>query len=1303
MTRDRNVDPDRIAPDGDENGVLDGLLAEYVDRMQSGEILLKEEILRDHPDIGSELLRKLQVFQDIGFQADGEPLGTLGDYTLRRQIGRGGMGVVYEAWENSMDRRVALKVMPKAVAVDTRAVARFIQEAQLAGKLSHPNIVHIHGMGVKEQIPYYAMDFVEGETLAQIVAKIKESESDAETPFGKKDDVRYFANIAEVFAAVADGLQHAHSKKIIHRDIKPSNLILDGEGRLRILDFGLAHLEGQESLTQSGDFLGTPQYMSPEQARRKKIPVDHRTDVYSLGATLYEMITSRPPFQGKDHQDTLSQIIERDPSLPSRINPRVPRDLETIVLKCLRKDPADRYGTAEAVAQDLRRFVRGEVVEARRESSWEVFRCRVKRHRVGIAVGVLAVLLVVVTGLQFAAVNRSRHAERWARYQALVEKGLDALEVDILVRSGDPRDGETLSLGLVDLEESHQGRGGEIGGFTAVERFREAAGTCPEHPEAFVHLSRALRAVDRRGESRRSLRDALSRDAGFVPALLLEAHALREDRQDVEADALVKGLSLVIEKGWRRLWLDAHLAACSGDWERVDRLYTALLAIDEPDIAGFKKELHLKRGRVRLRRGLALAALQDFHHVREASGGAVGPTLLLATAYYVMDARDEAAALLDEVVARNPGDADLGAIVDLYRRFGEWERARRAVGSLRGPCERLRGQIKVTGDSTCIVELAEEALSAGCEDPFFDTELAEALVWIGRQEDALNHLRRALEKHPLERTLIHELLRVLFIVCNLDELIELADSLADSARYATTVGFAFLHKADLEAARERFDVALEHSPRDFVAFFGRSAAHYESGDRAAALDDALEHARLGPHWDSHWLLRRIYTAENRDLYTARWEKIEAACAEAARNVSTRSLPRFLGFRALAVLYREKSDPELALRLARESMERGAERGPHWLSETRSYLGEVHFARGEHAEAVRAVESAVALPQCWRSTAEDLARYRRQVFPALLSCASVDAFLAGDLHEDGGPLDVLSRVRSALDPRSVAARYLEARLAADAGRPEEAAKALAALIASGMSEAAAVLRLAELHVVLGRREQALALIENRFTLETDHVIAPWTLWMRLSSATPSLPLAALTDRLAALGVSSEDGGKPDARQATLGELVRALRALATDGVLRIDCGSGRDFVDAEGHRWQRDAFFTGGWGGGFFRPPIHPATNRELYYTLRSFEEKNWARNGYEIPLPAGRYELVVHFCQPTSRFVPCGFEIHVEGRPVGDRIEPAIDPGVGVTFEVRTEVNVNDGALDIELVSIRGTGVVNAIEVRPLAAPESGR
>ncbi len=200
----------------------------------------------------------IEVFLSMpgGRQNQPRPLGTLGDYTLRRQIGRGGMGVVYEAWENSLDRRVALKVLPPGIAADARSSTRFLREAQIVAKLSHPQIVPVHATGINDATPWYAMEYVDGETLAQILTRLKDVEPEAETVFGKKDRPGYFEKLAEAFADVADGLQHAHSKGVVHRDVKPSNLILDSAGKLRILDFGLARLEGQESLTLSGDLMG---------------------------------------------------------------------------------------------------------------------------------------------------------------------------------------------------------------------------------------------------------------------------------------------------------------------------------------------------------------------------------------------------------------------------------------------------------------------------------------------------------------------------------------------------------------------------------------------------------------------------------------------------------------------------------------------------------------------------------------------------------------------------------------------------------------------------------------------------------------------------------------------------------------------------------------------------------------------------------------------------------------------------------------------------------------------------------------
>ncbi|MCH9035518.1 MAG: serine/threonine-protein kinase, partial [Planctomycetes bacterium] len=383
---------------GHEEHELEKLFASYVDRLNRGDELNPQEILAKHPLVGEQLLACLEDFVGAGNAPINVQLQTLGDYTLRRQIGRGGMGVVYDAWQNSLDRQVALKVLPVGIAADDRTFHRFMREAKTAARLNHENVVRVYGMGVESNTPYFAMEYVDGKTLGQLLAK-RETDTDEviEPPFGRtKEGLVDYPRIATAFADMADGLHHAHSKGVIHRDIKPSNLILDGAGRLRILDFGLARLEGQEGLTLTHDVIGTPLYMSPEQARRRKIPIDHRTDIYSLGATLYEMLTRRPPFRGEDNLETLSQIIANDPSPLRQLDPAIPKSLETIVLKCLRKNPKDRYDTAEAVAEDLRRFARGEPVEAQPLPPWAGVTRRAWKYSPRIGVIAMAATVVVL-------------------------------------------------------------------------------------------------------------------------------------------------------------------------------------------------------------------------------------------------------------------------------------------------------------------------------------------------------------------------------------------------------------------------------------------------------------------------------------------------------------------------------------------------------------------------------------------------------------------------------------------------------------------------------------------------------------------------------------------------------------------------------------------------------------------------------------------------------------------------------------------------------------------------------------------
>jgi serine/threonine protein kinase len=333
-------------------------------------------------------------------------IGTLGDFRLLREIGRGGMGVVYEAEQVSLRRRVALKVLPFAAALDSRQLQRFKNEAMAAAHLRHENIVPVHAVGEERGAHYYAMQFVEGRSLAALIAQLqaavaKPSAADATSPAAllsterSSGSPRYYDWVARLGMQAAGALEHAHSVGIVHRDIKPANLLLDHGGRLWITDFGLAQMAGDAGLTLTGEMLGTLRYASPEQVLARRGVVDHRSDVYSLGSTLYELLTLRPLIEGRDRNELLRQIADDEPRLPRSVDPSVPRQLETVVLKTVSKDQSDRYATARDLADDLQRFLDRRPVLARRPTIADRLRQQVRRHPtlVSASVVVLGFLL----------------------------------------------------------------------------------------------------------------------------------------------------------------------------------------------------------------------------------------------------------------------------------------------------------------------------------------------------------------------------------------------------------------------------------------------------------------------------------------------------------------------------------------------------------------------------------------------------------------------------------------------------------------------------------------------------------------------------------------------------------------------------------------------------------------------------------------------------------------------------------------------------------------------------------------------
>jgi serine/threonine protein kinase len=411
----------------------------------------------------------------------------LGDFEIVRELGRGGMGVVYEARQISLNRKVALKVLSGGLALTPRAVERFRREAEAAAKLHHTNIVPVYATGEQEGTHFYAMELIDGPSLDHVIRQIRTGASaSVPTIAGDRDapaaglaltgpyvpgasspapasgqsssslgsGSSYFDTVARMMADVADALEYAHRQGVVHRDMKPSNLLLSS-ARLSINDFGLARLLDQPGMTMTGEFVGTPAYMSPEQIAAGRTPIDHRTDVYSLGATLYELLTHEPPFRGERRDQVLAQILHKEPQAPRKLNPKVPVDLETICLKAIEKDPDRRYQTAGAMAEDLQRYVNRFAISARRAGPVQrLVKWARRRPAAAASLGSLLIAIGVALACAYWAhyANQERLIEQeHARVKLLDEKIRSAY---LVASSGDLKSTDHAIKEIEDLGAS---------------------------------------------------------------------------------------------------------------------------------------------------------------------------------------------------------------------------------------------------------------------------------------------------------------------------------------------------------------------------------------------------------------------------------------------------------------------------------------------------------------------------------------------------------------------------------------------------------------------------------------------------------------------------------------------------------------------------------------------------------------------------------------------------------------------------------------------------------------------------------
>ncbi len=803
----------------------------------------------------------------------------LGDFEIIREVGRGGMGVVYEARQMSLNRRVALKVLNGGLGLDPTAVLRFCREAKAAAKLHHTNIVPVYATGEENGTHYYAMELVEGPSLDKVIRHLRQAQSDelpaplssapnqmaATGPYFElpdpsangasvltsssiRPDSRYFDALAKLIADVADALAYAHQHGIIHRDIKPSNLMLSPDGRLSINDFGLARMLEQPGMTLTGEFVGTPAYMSPEQITAGRVPIDHRTDIYSLGATLYEMLVLRPPFAGDRRDQILAQILHKDPKAPRRVNNKVPLDLETICFKAIDKDPDRRYQTADELAADLRRYVNRFAIAARRAGPVERFRKWVKRHpgvAVSLALMVVAVGVAVYFGYRAHVTERDRledkkqhDAEMTAllRRQAL-DKAIESAmsgesdRAKKAIREAEQKGaspGQVCWLrGLVHFERSDYG--------SAIEEFEQAVALMPESVAARAMLARSYfygevyggqgitaKSFDVMAEMRRltpsTPEDFLCR--GYAIGLFDHAEAMEDLNKAVELRDSPIARAFRANTG-NRIALDAgDLPMCEralDDVQRAKFLLPENTFVRELSVHVHLNAAHLYGESDPTRADNRRAALEEAKRDVQALEGSHIPPHVTMRATYFEQVGDEVEALkvLSEAVEREGGKQLLSRYAMALYRQGHVVEALTVLDRQKGPLDR-KSEILRPFLLAEHPEYGPGRVEENCRDLLARSEFAASpnapavLLFLGKRKEAAD-LSRQIQAPPAGLRVESQHKLADYLAGQLSEPDFLRPT--SGSRFATCsahfwVGMVRLSEGNRKAAREHFETVV---------------------------------------------------------------------------------------------------------------------------------------------------------------------------------------------------------------------------------------------------------------------------------------------------------------------------------------------------------------------------------------------------------------------------------------------------------------------------------------------------------------
>jgi tetratricopeptide (TPR) repeat protein len=928
-----------------------------------------ESLLGRHPEHAErlrQLLPAMRLLANVGCAENappaggssdsgtGEVAGALGDFRILREIGRGGMGVVYEAEQLSLDRHVALKVLPFASVLDARQLQRFKNEARAAAGLHHTNIVPVYAVGSDRGVHYFAMQYIEGQTLERIIARLAgdgdvlpmlkgdqrgaraggdvlslrdgeqglENDPEAATavfpppgqaglgavghdtpdrgadgeneggpqPNGSQGVVielakprrhgdtsplargstangrvtpEYFRTVAELGIQAARALDYAHQQGVVHRDVKPSNLIVDHSGNLWITDFGLARMESEQSLTMSGDVLGTLRYMSPEQALAQRPLVDHRTDVYSLGATLYELLTLKAAFPETDRRELLRQIADEDPRKPRSLNRSIPTELETIVLKAMEKEPAGRYPTAQDLADDLQRFLDHKPIAARPPSFAERSVKWARRHRPIVSAAAVVMVVLGVAGL----VALSERSRRQTAADALVNETLD----QALVRTGEARAAKD------DLQLWTSAA-------AVMERAAVLANATPTRSEVRQRLARLRTELEREQNEARARLETAARDGKALKdfdAARLEGTALKESHFDSDA------ASRAYVQAFRDYGIDmeqlsvGEAAHCIGestirndlfvavlDWaffssEKTDPMRTTLVSVATAaatDTPAWEKPL------------LDALMQDDSDRLADLAGdlaqSADAPVVsaMLGSRLRRHGKIEESRELLRNAQKRHPEDFWLNELLGLYLLSDNDSVPKSGLGSpsalpflmvgvaLRpqspGAHLNFGNALKATGDFRRAIIEYRRALELRPDYAMAQYNLAAAFKESGDLQQAIVEYRRTVQLDPDSVCARNNLGAVLTEAGHFDPAIaELQRALElkpDFAMARANLADAFREKGDLAAAIIENRRAIESDPDYMLGHSSYAATLSEQGDVEAAIAEYRRAVELEP-------------------------------------------------------------------------------------------------------------------------------------------------------------------------------------------------------------------------------------------------------------------------------------------------------------------------------------------------------------------------------------------------------------------------------------------------------------------------